>query len=172
MKLEWMGKYRDFVAAIFRSGNAYSQIVKQQTSGYESSFGPYEVQIMEHIIEYGEQNPNMAWYAKQLGMVPSTFSKYVKQLEGKGLVEKYKTEGNKKNIILRLSSLGQKEYDEYSKMAYDLWFSNMFKLLDKMSDKQIKQMKEVIELWGSWCTDLADNPEEKATEKLIKITQS
>ena len=61
MKLEWLGEYRDFVATLFRAGNAYSQIVRQQTvKGDNHSFGPCEIQIMEHIIEYGDQNKNMA----------------------------------------------------------------------------------------------------------------
>lgn len=165
MKIEWMGKYRSFVASIFRSGNAYAQIVKQPTSGDEVKFGPYEVQIMEHILEYGEQNYNMIWYARQLGMIPSTFSKTVKRLVDKGLVEKYHTSENKKNVILRLTPFGQKEYRKYAVYAYDMWFKELFALLDTMTDEEIEKTQKVIDMYGRWCNNLA---EEKPVE-LIKV---
>lgn len=165
MKIEWMGKYREFVATLFRSGNAYAQIVKQTTVGNKVKFGPYEVQIMEHILEYGDKNKNMVWYARQLGMLPSTFSKYVKKLVEKGLVEKYHLSDNKKNIILKLSELGIEEYELYSKTAYELWFRDFFRLLDNLSEEQLQQTQEIIALWGNWCTNLT----QKKEAELIKI---
>ena len=164
MKLEWLGEYRDFVATLFRAGNAYSQIVRQQTvKGDNHSFGPCEIQIMEHIIEYGDQNKNMAWYARQLGMQPSTFSKTIKKIESQGIVEKYRSSDNKKNVILRLSKTGMDEYEQYSKYAYNVWFKDLFALLDKMQPQEIQRCMEVISLWGSWCSDISEKDEPELT---------
>lgn len=164
MALEWMGEYRDFVATLFRAGNAYSQIAKQQTvRGDDAGFGPYEVQIMEHIIEYGDQNKNMVWYAKQLGMLPSTFSKCIKKLVEKELVEKYRASDNKKNVILKLSPLGKREYEQYAKYAYKVWFKDMFDILDKMSPEEIERAKSLIALWGSWCSTISESGEPELT---------
>ena len=63
-------------------------------------FSPYEVQIMEHIMEYADQHKNMKWYAEQLGLSQATHSKYVQRLVNKGLLEKYHKAGNRKDIIL------------------------------------------------------------------------
>ena len=166
MKLEWMGKYRDFTAALFRAGNAYAQICKQQTVGDKVRFGPYEVQIMEHILEYGDQNKNMIWYSRQLGMQPSTFSKYIKKLVEKGLVEKYQTVGNRKDIILRLSPLAQEEYEKYSRYAYEVWFKDWFAILDTMSPEQLEKTQRIISMWGGWCSDISDAKEEA---ELIRV---
>lgn len=166
MKLEWMGPYRELIASLFRFGNAYSQIAKQPTVGDKVRYGPYEVQIMEHILEYGDKNPNMAWYAAKLGVDRSTFSKYVKKLVEKGLVEKYHLSGNKKNIILRLSALGNEEYRKYIKVAEDTWFSEFFSMLQQMPEASIRDIKTVFDKWADWCSVLSEEEEE---EKLIKI---
>lgn len=166
MKLEWMGQYRDLIASLFRFGNAYSQVTKQQTVGEKVRFGPYEVQIMEYILEYGDQNPNMAWYAAKLGVDRSTFSKYAKKLVQKGLVEKYHMSGNKKNIILRLSDLGNEEYEKYIKVAEDTWFTEFFTMLQQMPESSIKDTKAILERWADWCSVLSEKVEE---QELIRI---
>lgn len=166
MKLEWMGQYRELIASLFRFGNAYSQIAKQPTVGDKVRYGPYEVQIMEHILEYGDQNPNMAWYAAKLGVDRSTFSKYGKKLVQKGLVEKYRLSGNKKNIILRLSDLGYEEYRKYIKVAEETWFNEFFTMLQQMPESSIKDIKAVFDQWADWCAVLSEEDKE---EKLIKI---
>ena len=166
MKLEWMGQYRELIASLFRFGNAYSQIAKQQTVGDKVRYGPYEVQIMEHILEYGDNNPNMAWYAAKLGVDRSTFSKYAKKLAEKGLIEKYHLSGNRKNIILRLSALGNEEYEKYIRVAEDTWFTEFFSMLQQMPETSIRDLRKVLDTWADWCFVLS---EEEKEEQLIKI---
>ena len=59
MKLDWMGPYRGIVGDFYRSANGYSQICKLELFGDQIKFSPYEVQIMEHIMEYAEERKNM-----------------------------------------------------------------------------------------------------------------
>ena len=95
MKLEWMGPYREMIGDFYRSANGYSQLCKTEMFGDPVRFSPYEVQIMEHILEYADQHKNMKWYAERLGLSQATYSKYVRKLVDKGLVEKYHASGNK-----------------------------------------------------------------------------
>lgn len=166
MKLEWMGEYRELIAALFRFGNAYSQIAKQPTVGVKVRFGPYEVQIMEHILEYGDQNKNMIWYANKLGIQRSTFSKCIKKLTDKGLIEKYRLVNNKKNVILRVSPLGMEEYTKYIDVAKKTWFDEFFQILSSMNPESVRDIKYVLDRWGDWCSVLSDEHEETG---LIKI---
>ena len=99
MKLEWMGAYRDIVGDFYRSANGYSQICKTELFGEKVRFSPYEVQIMEHVLEYADEQRNMKWYAERLGLSQATYSKYVRKLVNKGLIEKYHASNNKKDII-------------------------------------------------------------------------
>ena len=61
MKLEWMGPYRDIIGNFYRSANGYSQICKSEIFGEPVTFSPYEVQIIEHILEHAEEHRNQGF---------------------------------------------------------------------------------------------------------------
>ena len=150
MKLEWMGPYREIIGDFYRSANGYSQICKSEMFGSPVKFSPYEVQIIEHILEYAEEHRNMKWYAERLGLSQATYSKYVQKLVDKGLVEKYHSSGNRKDIILMVSPLGIKEYREYAAFAEKQWFHELFTLLDGVSPGELETVKKVFSIFGRW----------------------
>ena len=150
MKLEWMGRYRDIVGDFYRSANGYSQICRTELFGSKVRFSPYEVQIMEHIMEYSDQRRNMKWFAEQLGLSQATYSKYVRKLVEKGLLEKYHTEGNRKDIILMVSPLGLKEYEDYSQQMKDTVFGELFDLLDSVKPEELETVRKVFSIFGHW----------------------
>ena len=166
MKLEWMGDYRDIVANFYRSANGYSQICKLELFGETVRFSPYEVQILEHILEYADQHKNMKWYAAHLGLSQATYSKYVRKLVDKGLVEKYHRSGNQKDIILKVSPLGLSEYEKYTHFMKEHWFSELFDLLGTLSPSELETTKKLFAIWGKWHSENAV-PEEPET--LIRI---
>ncbi len=167
MKLEWMGAYRDIVGDFYRSANGYSQICKTELFGSKVRFSPYEVQIMEHIMEYSDQRRNMKWFAEQLGLSQATYSKYVRKLVEKGLLEKYHTEGNRKDIILMVSPLGLKEYREYAAFVEQRWFHELFELLDSVGPKELEAVKKTFAIFGRWHGEKAAESEE--TAELIRV---
>ena len=167
MKLEWMGPYREIIGDFYRSANGYSQICKTEMFGEPVSFSPYEVQIMEHILEYADQHKNMKWYASRLGLSQATYSKYVRRLVDKGLVEKYHAAGNKKNVILMVSPLGLKEYREYAALAKERWFQELFELLDHVSPQELETVKKVFSIFGHWHAEKAADDVEAS--ELIRI---
>ncbi len=168
MKLEWMGPYRELIGDFYRSANGYSQICKTEMFGDPVPFSPYEVQIMEHILEYADEHRNMKWYASRLGLSQATFSKTVQKLVDKGLVEKYHARGNRKDIILMLSPLAIREYEEYARVARENWFQELFDLLDRAGPGERETVRQVFSILGRWHREKVEEcPEEPVP--LIKL---
>ena len=105
---------------------------------------------MEHILEYSDLRRNMKWFAEQLGLSQATYSKYVRKLVDKGLLEKYHTEGNRKDIILMVSPLGLKEYADYSRQMKETGFGELFDLLDSFNADELDAVREVFSVFGRW----------------------
>ena len=130
MQLEWMGEYRDVVEGLIHYCNVYAGVYKkEQTHGTNVSFSFAQIQVLEYLLENEELNQNMSCIATRLGITFSTFSKVVNKLESKGLLEKYFLEGNKKNIVVRVSELGRQVYATYSEEILRTHFSGMFEVL-------------------------------------------
>lgn len=169
MQLDWLGNYRKIVADFYRSANGYSQICKLELFGEKVKFSPYEVQIMEHIMEHAEENRNMKWYAEQLGLSQATYSKYVQKLVRKGLLEKYHTEDNRKNIILRISPLGTEEYEGYVSRIWEQRFSGLIAYWDTLSSEQLEAVRTSFAIWGSFHGEFGGQEEKERSIRLIKI---
>ena len=168
MKLEWMEPYRDIIGNFYRSANGYSQICKNEMFGEPVSFSPYEVQIIEHILEHAEQHRNMKWYASRLGLSQATYSKYVRKLVDKGLLEKYHTDGNRKDVILMVSPLGLEEYRAYSDMARSLLFRELFDCLGGIGEEELQTVKKVFSIFGKMHAEKRpDGPD--GEERLIRV---
>ena len=169
MGLEWLGKHRGIVGDFYRSANGYSQICKEEFIGEKVRFSPYEVQIMENIMEHEQDNRNMKWFARQLGLTQATYSRYVGRLVRKGMVEKYHTEDNRKNIILRLSPLGQEEYARYAEYMLRFRFGPMLEYLDSLTPDQLEAVEKVMGIWGSFHNELTEAEDRSGDVKLIRI---
>ncbi|GMQ61958.1 MarR family transcriptional regulator [Vallitalea maricola] len=167
MKLEWMGKYRSFVEKIIKFGNSYAQSYKIEHS-YNTSikFSASQLQVMEYILENEERHQNMSEIACRLGLSPSAFSKNIKKMEKKGLMEKFHTSDNRKDVIIKVSDFGKEIYQSYSEYAYQKAFKKMFEILDQIPDQYIDKFIEVLEL-SSEMTRLDKDQSQEV--KLIKI---
>lgn len=166
MNLEWMGNYRDIVGNFYRSANGYSLICKIELFGDTVRFSPYEVQILEHIIEYADQRKNMKWYAAHLGLSQATYSKYVRKLVEKGLVEKYHASDNRKDVILMVSSLGMEEYQKYTRYMQENLFSDLFRFLDSLSPQELETTKKLFTILGR---QHGEKSEPSDSSELIRI---
>jgi len=161
MSTEWMGRYRQLVAALVRHSN-----VAQRTNSYkaritdEISLNANEWQIFEYIIEHSNDDAYMNIISEQLGVPQSTFSKTVKALCNYGLVDKYLSSTNKKNIILRPSEKGYEIYEQYSSVMATSRFDDFFDKLSGFSDKDIVQFTEAINMLNNSLqrANSTDNP--------------
>ena len=133
MQLEWMGDYREVVEKLIHYCNVYAMVYKKEhLTQCGVTFSYSQIQVLEYLLENEDSNENMSVVAARLGIALSTFSKLVSALEQKGLLEKYFLEGNKKNIVVRVSALGRDVYAGYAQEIYTRHFSNMFNELEKI----------------------------------------
>lgn len=133
MQLEWMGDYREIVEKLIHYCNVYASVYKKERLTHEGvTFSYSQIQVLEYLLENEANHDNMSIVAARLGVALSTFSKLVSALEAKGLLEKYFLEGNKKNIVVRVSDLGRRVYASYSKEISTTHFTHMFEALDEI----------------------------------------
>lgn len=149
MKLEWMGSYRDILESLIHYCNIYYSSYKPEVFEYKGVTYSFSlIQVVEYLIENEERNENMNSIATRLGISRSNFTKIVKKLEEKGLVDKGVQEGNQKNVILVVTPLGKDLYEHYSKIVFEYHFAKMFAEFDKIPKEYIdafsKGLKEAL----------------------------
>lgn len=145
MKLEWMGEYRDLLEKLIHYCNVYASVCKQEkTHGAKVAFSFEQIQIVEYLLENEEQDENMSSIALRLGITFSTFSKMVTKLEEKGLLEKCYLEGNRKNIVMRVSDLGREVYAAYVEEILRNHFGQMFEVLATIPPEYIARFAEAL----------------------------
>jgi DNA-binding MarR family transcriptional regulator len=154
LAVEWMGKYRTFVEKIVKYGNAYAESYKKEYP-YNTVFlfSAAQIQVLEYLLENEDKNQNMLEIAKRLGISKSAFSKHVKKMVEKGLLEKYHTSDNKKNIIIKVSTIGKEVYSQYVQYAYEKCFKKIFSLLDEIPMQYIEKMEAILDISASATTD-------------------
>lgn len=145
MELKWI-RHRKIVAAYYRSANAYTALCRRENLS-SAGMSSVEVQIIEQLLEHSDENRNMKWFAGQIGISTSAFTNYVNRLTQKGLVEKFHTVDNHKNIILKVSPAGLEAYTEYAEVMQEV-FEPMFKVMDRFSDEQEEDVVEMLNAWA------------------------
>ncbi len=175
MKLEWLGKYRDFIESLIRYTNSYGQVYTVR--GFHKTSVPCtlaQIQVLEYILENEEKHQNMARVAARLGISPSCFSKNVKQMTGLGLLERYRTNQNQKEIIIKASPLGRQVYEEYHGKLFERRFRKTFELLDTIPEEHIRTFSDILLFNAKSIQEQLEEmkrekAENEAPVKLIKI---
>ena len=174
MELKWMGSHRTAVEALIRCGNSYSQAVNLaglMTDKVEIS--ATELQVMEYILENEERRENMSQVAQRLNLNQSNFSKIVSQLVSKGLLAKYRTANNRKNIIIQPTGFAREVYMDYSQTAALAW-KPIFDTLDEMGPEAEKDFIRIMNIFADNCNEarrrLCERDNEETEElELIKL---
>ena len=167
MKLEWLGDYRGFVEKAIKFGNAYaSTYQKEQSFGTSVMFSSSQLQTIEYILENEDKNQSMAEIADRLGISRSAFSKNVKKMIEKGLLEKYRTSDNHKNIIVRVSPLGRQVYSDYCVYVQKGIMDKMFQVLEDIPREYLDKVSEALDMWSD---DLNRQPTAPKQTTLIRI---
>ena len=109
----------------------------------------------------------MSVISEALGLATSSFSKSTAKLVRLGLVEKYMVDGNRKNIILRVSEEGRRCYDYIVENQMKALFLDAFAQLDCLDNKQLAAVVSAISMLGY----LPETPMQKQVtpKKLIRI---
>lgn len=178
MQLEWLGKYRTFIESLIFYVNIYGQVYTSQ--GFHDTSVPCsvaQIQVLEYILENEEKNQKMAEVAKRLGISPSAFSKNVKKMVDKGLLDRYRSVNNKKDIIIKASPLGRKVYQEYVDSLWERRFKKTFEILDEIPEEYVEKFTEILKYnaesliaqMNEHQHSIGEDQEEEPAE-LVKIT--
>lgn len=166
MDAEWMGRYRPLIAALVLHSNiVHKGLAEKIDIGDGIMLLPQEWQTLEYIIEHRDKNFSMSDASRSLGIPPSSFSRFVKTLNGRGLVERYQMVGNRKNVILRPTDHAVELYEQRDNDAIRAMFYDFFRELDGMSDKDLELFTAALERFTRNLPSAADLSE----AKLIKI---
>lgn len=141
-----MGRYRPLVAALVKHTNVVQRAAGRTVRlSDELSLTVQEWQVFEYILEHQNDDSCMNLISERLGIPQSTFSKITKFLCQQGLVDKYQTEVNRKNIILRPSAAGAELYHRQVSTAGQQLFSGFFRDLEGLSDEQLAVFAAALE---------------------------
>lgn len=165
--LQWMGDNRYFVEKLIKYANMYASVYKkEELYGTSVPISFEQVQVLEYLLENEELNQNMVMIAERLGITTSTFTRLVGRLEKKGLLKKYYIEGNRKDIIIRITDFGRSEYASYAAYLYDLSWKKMFDRIEDVPKKHIHSLADGLEnaIWLK--------PEELTTKRLIPVDEA
>ncbi len=134
MKLEWMGEHREVVEALIHYCNIYAGVYRAEKMNYQGITYSYaQIQVLEYLLENEERGENMSSIAQRLGITRSNFTKIINRLSQKGLVEKTRMPGNRRDINVCVNDLGRVLYEDYTKNILRTHFIPMFRDLDKLS---------------------------------------
>ena len=164
MKLEWLGECRELVEQIIRYSNVYARKYKRSlpvTGGGEIT--PEEVQVLEYILENEERQEKMTQLAQRLGISASTFTKLAARLQKRGLLEKYRRQGNDKDIIVVASPAGRELYNRYAQDAFQQWAKRARDLLSCVPQEHIERLTELFRFLST------DNEAPQDPASLIKM---
>lgn len=169
MNLELLGKYRDFFENLFFYTNVYGQAYTLQ--GFHDTSVPCslaQIQVLEYILENEEKNQKMSEVAKRLGISPSAFSKNVKKMMDKNLLEKYRNSDNHKDIIIKASPLGRVVYQEYVTSLWRRRFEKTFIMLDEIPDEYIARFAEILKFNAETMLEQMNERQEDQDQGYVK----
>lgn len=145
MELKWMGEYRDVVESLIHYCNIYAAAYKIEKMEFEGTRYSYsQIQVLEYLLENEEREENMSAIASRLGITRSNFTKIVKRLVEKGLLEKSYLPGSRKDLRLRVNEQGRRLYEDYSRDILRWHFSPMFRELDRIPREYFPALRDSL----------------------------
>ncbi len=145
MKLEWMGQNREIVEALIHYCNIYAGVYRIEKMSFRGIAYSYsQIQVLEYLLENEERNDNMSAIAHRLGITRSNFTKIVTRLCKKGLVEKVRVPGSRRDLNVVVNDLGRELYEDYSKGILKRHFEPMFRDLDMLSAEDRAHVRDAL----------------------------
>ena len=164
-KLEWMGRYRPLVAAIVQHVNTVSRATPPLHMYEDIYLLPNEWQVLEYIVEHREDDEYMNNMVQALGIPQSSFSRIQKKLNSMGLIERFRTSDNRKNIILKPTPLAIRTYEYHTQEMFRKLFKPFFDELEDFSDEDIRRFTHALETLSAG----TQNDEIQKQPTLVKI---
>ena len=141
----WMSRYAGVTMALIHHTNVVSRTMSFKIDhGDGILLSHQQTQILDLIIVYGDRNLTITEYARILGLSKSMVSQSAKDLQNKGLVERYRLGDNRKSVILRPTEKGIKVFNNYIASNTSHLFEKFFSKLSELSDEQLKIVEDAI----------------------------
>ena len=167
MNTEWLGRYRKLVAALVQHTNINLREINKKIPAVDGMMlSMQEWQVLEYIIEHEADDAHMIHISSALGIPQSSFSKIARQLYSLGLIERYRTASNKKNVILKPSEKGHAVYDGRSNTMTRAIFQPFFDRLSNMPDQELAEFVDALNVLNE--TLIASQKKEQE-EELIRL---
>ena len=129
-----MGEYRDVVEALIHYCNIYAGVYRTEKMHYKGiSYSYSQIQVLEYLLENEERGENMSAIANRLGITRSHFTKLIQRLSKKGLVDKSRMPGSKRDVSVTVNAFGRALYEDYSQRILAGHFSAMFNALKQLT---------------------------------------
>ena len=157
MQTEWMGRYRPLVAALVQHSNITARAAARSNEIGEGIFlNTVSWQVLEYLIEHGDDASCMTHVHEALGIPQSSFSKIARQLTDLGLVARYQSTANRKNIILKPSEKALRLYRSFSQRIYEKDFQSFFQDLDALDDESLAIVISALQAFNRKLTTLTE----------------
>lgn len=164
-----MSKHRSLVEKLIKYGNAYANTYRlQRDYGTGIKLSAAQIQTLEYILENEERGEKMTEMARRLGVKNSAFSKNIKKLMEKELLEKYQYTDNKKDIYVKATDKGRNLYIEYAEFISKNCFSKIFEIADEISNEDIKRFEDMLNIFAETLIFYGETKEKP--RKLVKIS--
>ena len=145
MKLEWMGENREIVEALIRYCNIYAAVYRRERMSFRGITYSYsQIQVLEYLLENEERNENMSSIAQRLGITRSNFTKIINRLAEKGLVEKTRMPGSRRDINVSVNALGRALYEDYTFGIIKRHFEPMFRSLNMLTPEARDHVRDAL----------------------------
>ena len=138
MSAEINNRYTPLIKSIMRHTNIVNSVMNNSITLRNDVVLPVqEWMVVELIVEQQEEYNSMVELSRMIGLPPSTFFRKVSHLQKIHLVDKYRVQGNKKNIILRPTELARSIYEEQTPILRNGVWDAFYKELEPLSDSDI-----------------------------------
>lgn len=100
-----------------------------------------------HLIDEIQNHPdaNMTEIAQNLGITKGAVSQMVKELEGKGLVKRQRSDRDGRAMHFKLTRAGEKVYDGHAAFFNDL-YERVEKKLESYSVDEVAHFEEIVSI--------------------------
>ena len=157
MELKWMGRYRELMAALVFHVNMASRAYRSVNHIVDDIYlSPHEWQVLEFLVEHDQEKTNMIQISNNLGIPQSSFSKITKTLCEKGLVQRFQSSLNRKDILLRPTEKGINAYFDRVERVSAVRFAPMFEALNQLSDEDVKAITKALRTFNGYDENLVE----------------
>ena len=171
---EWMGRYRGLVAALVQHTNIVIEGESLRKHMYEGLYlSTKEWQVLEYIVEHRDVDYRMADMTDALGFRQSYFSKITKSLADMGLIERFHSSDNKKEVYLKPTDYAITVYEYHVSQSSLNYFQPFFDHLESLSDEDINTVAEAIAILSENMVKTRENSDlykpDKPKRTLVKF---